>query len=156
MQKVKRYFILFVIIVIICLSGYLFLNLMDEFLDIVIVFKKDLEAKFIVFLIFSFLISISGILSFVFNWKVLKSKTTLNDSELLDSEEKTIQKHSGFLYISYYIFGLLLFTYGLFFIYQIIIESSNRSEVNVDELFFIITVAILVIGALFNRDARKL
>ncbi|MFN6085449.1 MAG: hypothetical protein ACK476_11045, partial [Fluviicola sp.] len=151
MQKAKRSFILFIVIAISCLSAYLTFDMVDLiFNNGNVIVDRLFDTLGIVFM-FTFTITVFGIISAVFNWKVLKSKTTNNDSELLDFEEKTIQKHSGFLYISYYIFGLLLFTFGLFFIYQIIIESSNRSEVNVDELFIIITVIILVIGALFNR-----
>jgi hypothetical protein len=156
MQKAKRSFILFIVIAISCLSAYLTLDIVDLiFNNGSINVDRLFETVGIIFM-FTFTITFFGIISAVFNWKVLKSKTTNNDSELLDSQEKSIQKHSGFLYISYYIFGLLLFTFGLFFIYQIIIEKSNRDGYNSDELFLIITVIILVMGALFNRDARKL
>ncbi len=156
MQKAKRSFILFIVIAISCLSAYLTLDIVDLiFNNGRVIVDRLFETVGIVFM-FTFTITVFGIISAVFNWKVLKLKITNNDSELLDSEEKTIQKHSGFLYISYYIFGLLLFTFGLFFIYQIIIENSNRDGYNSDKLFFIITIIILVIGALFNRDARKL
>lgn len=156
MQKVKRSFILFIVITISCLSAYLTLDIVDLIFNNGDVNEDRLfETVGIVFM-FTFTITFFGIISAVFNWKVLKSKKTLKDSELLDSEENTIQKYSGFLYISYYIFGLLLFTFGLFFVYQIIIENSNRDGYNSDESFFIITIIILVIGALFHRDARKI
>ncbi len=118
MQKAKRSFILFIVIAISCLSAYLTLDIVDLiFNNGRVIVDRLFETVGIVFM-FTFTITVFGIISAVFNWKVLKLKITNNDSELLDSEEKTIQKHSGFLYISYYIFGLLLFTFGLFFIYQ--------------------------------------
>jgi hypothetical protein len=156
MQKAKRYFILAIILVIICLSGYLFLNLMDEFLDLVFVFKSDLDAKFLVFLIFSFLISIIGIVSVIFNWKYLKSSIPKNDSELLDEEESISKKNSGFLFTSYYIFGILIIAFGFFLGYLYIKEVFNRNELNIDGLFLTIILIILVFGIFLNRDARKL
>ena len=123
MQKDKRSFILFIVIAISCLSAYLTLDIVDLiFNNGRVIVDRLFETVGIVFM-FTFTITVFRIISAVFNWKVLKLKITNNDSELLDSEEKTIQKHSGFLYISYYIFGLLLFTFYFWFVFYL---SNNH------------------------------
>ena len=110
----------------------------------------------VVFL-FAFSLSVFGILATVFNWKLLllKSKSSLNESEILDSEELTQIKHSSFLRISYYIFALLLFSFGLFFVYLFIEETKYNYTSNTDIQFITVTLIILLMGALFFRDARK-
>lgn len=158
MQKAKRSFILFIVIAISCLSAYLTLDLLDLiFNNGKINFNRLSQTDGIVF-IFSLSISVLGIISTIFNLKLLflKPKTSQNESDILDFEEFSQNKHSGFLYISYYIFGLLILAFGVFFVYIFIEESNRNYTVNADVQFLIVTPIILLIGALFLRDARKL
>lgn len=159
MQKAKRSFILFTVIAISCLSAYLTLDLVDFiFNNGDVNFNRLSQNDGIVF-IFTLSISVLGIISTIFNLKLLllKQKTSQNESDILDSEEEMSQnKHSGFLYISYHIFGLLIFAFGVFFVYLFIKKSNRNYTVNADVQFLIVTLIILLIGALFLRDARKL
>lgn len=158
MQKAKRSFILFVIIAISCLSIYLFLDLLDFIFNNGNINLDRISNRDGVVFLFAFSLSIFGVLAAVFNWKLLllKSKSSLNESEILDSEELTKIKQSSFLSISYYIFALLLFSFGLFFVYLFIEETNYHYSSNTDIQFLIVTLIILLIGALFFRDARKL
>lgn len=158
MQKAKRSFILFVIIAISCLSIYLFLDLLDLIFNNGNINLDRFSDRDVIVFLFAFSLSVFGILATVFNWKLLllKSKTSINESEILDSNDFSQKKHSRFLIISYYIFALLLFSFGLFFVYLFIEETKYNYTANTDIQFLTVTIIILLMGALFFRDARKI
>lgn len=150
-NKRKIYPILILSISLLC--THQFIDVYAKFQFLIINLLENLHKSVVIYMFLVLLISLTGYLSVIYNWRLLKRHRSFIQTDLIDSFEVKDLKPHGWMYIAYIMFSVLLIGLGIFLAFTSFKEASNLSSTII---VCGISIIIIGLGVLFLKDGIQI
>ena len=152
MNKNKRGIFLGLISAITMLSGYSFIEGLSAFNLLFFDFFNNINHPLVLFELVVFLFATTGLVSFFFNWNLLKESKISQDPKLLDDSEVIMTLTIGWKYYIHLLFCLLMVSIGTIFFISLLLGSVQTEKL----LAYLIALLIIGFGIVLFRDGIQI
>jgi len=156
MNQQKRNLYILLIVVLTGLSLYSSYDSLMRFRFMLFDIGNYYSESIFIFMMFSFLLSITGVPSLILNYKLTNSKNKIKESEIVDNGDLKGNNYIGKpLIYGYLLFGWLLIGLSVFMFIPLL-QDYPLNEFPKGLLIYIIMVLIGVIGFFLIKDGLKI
>lgn len=158
MAEYNRWIYLIILSVISLLSIHQFFDILLRFNFLFNDILRNITKSVIIFMMFSFFIAVTGFVSVLFNWSLIRSNHKISnlDSNWIDDFEVNKSVLTDCKFKVYHIFSNLLIGLGIFMFLQPLQESYPIKNLPNGILAYLFILGILSIGIASFRDVSNI
>ncbi len=153
MKNRKTYLVLVSIITL--LSTYQLIDLYLRFRFLVVDILNNLTQSLGIYFLFTFFISITGYLTIIYQWKLLKG-TPEKEVRLLDNPDSAAHHKRGWMYSIYLSFSVLIIGLGVFLVAKPLQENYPIEKLPDGLVPYFIVLILTGLGMVLFYDVIKI